>query len=451
MKKNLFLIFALLCMVAQGAWADTFVTDVMLVGAASQADAVSWRNGRITMDSWSNDGVDKDLNDAAGGHYIYLLYKTSGSSDNAITDFYLRVSDSNDAQDEIELDGHTYTLVPIGNGDATFNTEKGNLNCGTSGKYIHLYYTKEALTPERKVVSMTINTNSVYSLGENGSTTDCDLNKGAGGDYIYLHVYSSLNIVHDEASLRHIAGGSTPNILLKNDIKTSAILEVTGNKTVTVDLGGFTIDRGCTSRGSQAFVVRSGSTLNLTGGTVTGGWGGKGGALDIESGATANLTNVTISGNHADNRGGGISNYGTLNMTGGAINDNTCYDQSGDEKNGGGGLFNRAGATATLNDVDIRRNTTELYGGGGICNYGVLYINGADITDNHANTSGGGIWQEGELYMQDAVIVKNNTGNANIADNLFFKESVTNPFHAIRVTGSLASSDISVNTAGQIQ
>lgn len=83
-------------------------------------------------------------------------------------------------------------------------------------------------------------------------------------------------------------------------------------------MNGFTLDRGCTSRDSQAIVVRTGSTLNLRSGTATGGWGGHGGAFDIESGTHVNLTDVIITGNHADDRGGGIwqGESATLNLQG---------------------------------------------------------------------------------------------------------------------------------------
>lgn len=245
-------------------------------------------------------------------------------------------------------------------------------------------------------------------------------------------------VVTTESELRDaIANGA--NIQFANDIVINALIAVEDNKTVTIDLGGHTLNRGCTGRGSQAIVVAAGSTLTLSNGTVTGGWGGKGGALNNEG--TAVLENVIITGSHADNRGGGISNYGALTMTGGAITDNTCYDQSGDEKNGGGGLFNRAGATATLSGVTITGNEAKVAGGGAINNWGTLTLDGCTITGNTSKNNGGGIWNGSgsKLNMQGKNTVTDNNGQAN-ADNVYLTKGIV-----ITVTGSLEGSQIGVS------
>lgn len=156
--------------------------------------------------------------------------------------------------------------------------------------------------------------------------------------------------VTTEAELIAAVQTNNAQIQFANPISTTSLLEIKDSKTITIDLNGFALDRGCTSRGSQVIVVRNGSTLNLSNGTLTGGWGGNGGALDIETNTTVNLTDVIISGNKADDRGGGISNKGTLTMQGGAITNNTCHDHDGPR--GGGGLFNHEGATATLTLID---------------------------------------------------------------------------------------------------
>ena len=156
------------------------------------------------------------------------------------------------------------------------------------------------------------------------------------------------------------------NIQLDADIdldnKTLSIEEGT---TITIDLNGHTLDRKLTKRGEgggQVFTVRSGATLNLSNGTLKGGWGGNSGGISNEGG-TANLTNVTITGCTGDDRGGGISNLSgsTLNMEGGAITNNKSNDHN--IPTGGGGIFNAEGATATLTNVTITGNETTIYGG----------------------------------------------------------------------------------------
>lgn len=159
--------------------------------------------------------------------------------------------------------------------------------------------------------------------------------------------------VSTDSELRAAVQINNVDIKLLADINLSnSTLEITGNRTVTIDLAGHTLNRGLTKRewntGGQVITVRKGATLNLSNGTLKGGWGGNGGGL-VNEGGNVTLTNVNITGNTADDRGGGISNHGTLTMTGGSISGNTSKD--GTDPKGGGGLFNYKDATATLKQV----------------------------------------------------------------------------------------------------
>ena len=105
-------------------------------------------------------------------------------------------------------------------------------------------------------------------------------------------------LVTNDAELRSaITNGAS--IRLVNDIQLSnSTLSIAEGTKVTINLGGHTLDRGLTKReynaGGQVFTVRKGATLNLSNGTLKGGWGGDGGLCN--EGGTANLTNVTITG-----------------------------------------------------------------------------------------------------------------------------------------------------------
>ena len=186
-----------------------------------------------------------------------------------------------------------------------------------------------------------------------------------------MKAQNSITTVTTETELIAAVQTNNAQIQFANDISTSSLLEIKNSRTITIDMNGFTLDRGCTSRGSQVIVVRTGSTLNLSNGTLTGGWGGNGGALDIETGTTVNLTDVIVTGNYADDRGGGISNSGTLTMTDCVLSNNISRDNV--ENKGGGGLFNYANCTATLTNVTISDNLAYRYGGG-IRNEGTLTI-----------------------------------------------------------------------------
>jgi hypothetical protein len=278
--------------------------------------------------------------------------------------------------------------------------------------------------------------------------------------------------VETESELRSAMQTDGANIKLKADLNLSnKTLEIAQNKTVTIDLDGHTLDRRLTKRGEgggQVFTARKGSTFNLSNGTVKGGWGGDSGGINNEGG-TVNLTNVTITGNTGDDRGGGIVNRtgSTLTMIGGAITNNKSNDKMAPE--GGGGIFNYNGAKATLTNVTITGNEAKVKGGGGICNYGYLELNNCTITDNTAKMNGGAIWNgfrenfipqliingvtitgnrsedhAGGIYtyetlkMQGKVTVTGNLCNG-LPQNVYLNEGAS-----IDVTGSLAESSIGI-------
>ena len=249
--------------------------------------------------------------------------------------------------------------------------------------------------------------------------------------------------VGTDSELRTAIQDNNANITVTADIDLSnSTLSIESGKTVTIDLGGYTLDRRLTQRGEgggQVITVREGATLNISNGTLKGGWGGAGGAL-VNEGGIVTLANVNITNNVADDRGGGICNRegGTLTMTGGVITDNSSNDRSGAK--GGGGLFNEEGATATLTNVTITGNTAKLTGGGGICNFGTLTLNSCTIQNNAANTHGGGIWQEGTLNVQGKNTVTDNWKPGGMRSNLYLKDGTV-----INITGALADSRVYVD------
>ena len=248
--------------------------------------------------------------------------------------------------------------------------------------------------------------------------------------------------VGTDAELRAAIQNDGANITITADIELSnSTLSIPANKTVTINLGGHTLDRKLTKRGEgggQVITVRSGATLNLSNGTLKGGWGGNGGGLANEGG-NVTLTNVNITGNTADDRGGGISNRGTLVMTGGSVSNNLSKD-SFDKPAGGGAVFNYEGATATLTVVSITGNTVNVTGGGGICNYGTMTLDGCTITGNSCKMNGGGIWTAASatLNMKGVMTVTGNTANS-VTNNLFMKTNAI-----INVTNALTGSNVGI-------
>ena len=250
--------------------------------------------------------------------------------------------------------------------------------------------------------------------------------------------------VTNDAELRSaLTDGAS--VKLANDIDLSnRTLSIPAGNTVTINLNGHKLDRGLTQRGEgggQVITVRSGATLNLSNGTLKGGWGGNAGGI-VNEGGNVTLTDVTITGCTGDDRGGGIVNRdgSTLNMTGGSITNNVSRDNTGIPA-GGGGIFNASGATATLTNVTITGNETKVYGGGGIDNFGTLTLNGCTITGNTSKANGAGIWTSAgsTLNMLGKMTVADNAASESVASNLFLSDGAV-----ITVTGSLAGSSIGV-------
>ena len=180
--------------------AKEFITDVMVIGAKTEGQS------NLLKTTYENKGwkvIDKDLNAGcgSGSDYVYLLYKsvenTDGLNHGYITNLY--ISNAPDTvPDELTYGDHTYQLVAFdgddpqqfNNGSGEFKASKGNLNCGTSGVSIHLYYTRELFTDNRTVSAITFNANGSRAVGWNGSSQAANLNEGcsSGSESIYMHI-----------------------------------------------------------------------------------------------------------------------------------------------------------------------------------------------------------------------------------------------------------------------
>ena len=187
-----FLVRVLLAVVGlAAAWAPAMATpyirDVMLVGG-SAGDIVNW-TATLIPQGWKMIG--QDLNKGAGGDYIHLFYKTESIDDGfnygAVTGFII----SKKYSDKIEYDGRSYFPVPYDGGDS-FKTSKGNVNNGTGGTDIYLYYTRDYFPDKRVVTGISFNSSPTGAVRSINSTTfnnwGYSLNAGNNGDLIYMHV-----------------------------------------------------------------------------------------------------------------------------------------------------------------------------------------------------------------------------------------------------------------------
>ena len=222
----------------------------------------------------------------------------------------------------------------------------------------------------------------------------------------------------------------------------------------TTTLTNVTIDN-CKGNDGGAIMNVSGATLNITGGSITNCQSSQGGGAIVNKGS-ATIIDCTMSSNTATTRGGAIWSNSGLTVNGCTINSNQALAQG---EGGDGGAFHLESGTATLTDVTLTNNTSKdaggiyvnedaiLYlggnsgstlsgntssehGGGGIVNYGTVYLSGSvNITGNTCHTDGSGIWSNSTLYMQGNIQVKNNNN-----DDVYLKEN-----KKIRVNGAITS------------
>lgn len=151
-----------------------------------------------------------DLNKGAGGDYIFFGYKTTTDITQAVTGFRVISSlNSSSHPSTKEYRGVSYSLA-----------SSVDLNKGAGGDYIFLYYTKQpnAGAPVTDLtVNETANTAGYTPTGTFEGVKAADLNKNAKGAYVYLQSRSSLPVLEAkefiaayEAALNADTAGKAP-------------------------------------------------------------------------------------------------------------------------------------------------------------------------------------------------------------------------------------------------
>lgn len=103
----------------------------------------------------------------------------------------------------------------------------------------------------------------------------------------------------------------------------------------------------------------------------------------VNPGATLTLQHLTLQNGNTTGQGGGILDNGALVLDNVTLMHNTAVD--------GGAVSVFAGATAQVLTSTFLFNTTTGVGGGGIINFGELYVKNSYFSGNTAPTNGGAI------------------------------------------------------------
>jgi hypothetical protein len=149
------------------------------------------------------------------------------------------------------------------------------------------------------------------------------------------------------------------------------------------------------------------TNVTIIGGTWTSTSGETGGGVVVGSGAL-NLRYCYVNDNQGNDGsgGGGINSYATTNVTGCGIKGNTVGGGQGQ----GGGIHVGGSGVVNITDGAIQNNTAGWGGGIDIDSGGSLSLNGTFVGENTAAYQGGGIDNNGSLTVAGARIGKNTAG-----------------------------------------
>lgn len=162
-----------------GAEKNVYISSINISAAATASTAKnSLTSGGYTL-------IDKDLNADSGGNYIYMGYKTTTDPSKALRDIRFYVADAAESRStaSVTVNGRKCTYSRITDID---------LNKGAGGHYIYAYTTNdENAGPPIKAISFGNSaTSSEYKVATTlGSPYRvADLNADAGGEYIYCYM-----------------------------------------------------------------------------------------------------------------------------------------------------------------------------------------------------------------------------------------------------------------------
>ena len=243
-----------------------------------------------------------------------------------------------------------------------------------------------------------------------------------------------------------VSNGGT--ITMLRDWTIDSALAVNSDKTVTINMNGFMINRGLnTSKlNGEVFWVKSGATLNIVGdknattehkGTIqadmwhynangnytikgaliTGGYSSNGGgAIHIKADAQVNIINVTIAGNAStDGDGGGAIQFDSSNAKLTITDSEICYNKATD----GGGAISSQGEDSSVKIFGTKINNNIVTDSGK--NGGAIWINHgtvsiakssnrvSEISFNSTTKNGGSIYiSNGNLILEESTIIARN-------------------------------------------
>lgn len=124
--------------------------------------------------------------------------------------------------------------------------------------------------------------------------------------------------------------------------------------------------------------------------------------FDVASGVTATISGLTVTGGSASYRGGGVNNYGNLYLYGCTIEGNSAGGV-------GGGLSNDKGM-ATLTDCTLSGNSAHNFGGAIVNDSGTIKLTDCPISDNGSQGNGAALSNAGTATLMGCTVSGNTVG-----------------------------------------
>jgi len=297
-------------------------------------------------------------------------------------------SNTNPGADTITLPAGTYPLTQVSTGD-----DGGDLDINGD-----LTINGDATDPtDPTIINGAATGENVLSInvGITVALNDLTITGGQAGTGAGILNYSDLTLNNVIVDDNHASGFSDFGGGIATQIGSLTLVNSTvSNNTSGTGGGGLVVFSGSVTISSSTF------TDNAATGTSLGGaiWQFNG-TVEINSASQISL-------NQAFDGGGIYVDGGTLTINDSSIDQNQAISS-------GGGIYINTPGDVTLNNTDVTSNHSTGSGaiGGGITNYGSLEMHGGQIGLNSAASSGGGLWMDpfstADIY--DASINDNHT------------------------------------------
>lgn len=145
-------------------WTHTFALDCNMNNFIKDVCISTSHNSTLAIRSLEEDGyivLNKDLNYGVTGQYVYLGYKTTTNPSDAISRLKIMSGSNYSCEKQTTFRDGNYEMHPV----KTIGNSGGNLNEGTNGEELYLYYSKDNnVGADKTIISGFAATNTYKSL-----------------------------------------------------------------------------------------------------------------------------------------------------------------------------------------------------------------------------------------------------------------------------------------------